>query len=469
VIDPRFAPLVEAGVAEHVADALAKHLLEAPDWELGRINALDFAARHGIDPERALDAFVHASRLGLVDLSYNLLCPGCGGVLGVNSSLRTVRKTHYNCSLCADYYELTLDELVEISFSVSPRIRSIPAHDPGTLPLWQYYRQMYFSPSLTMPQGPEWDRLLSQIMLGTWELAPGETVALSLSLPEQFLIFFEPVTHAAVFLDVKGEATTDVREANIVFTDTGPAPTALPEHAPGPLRITLENRTDRRILPGVFLANEQFHHLLEKRPFVTGKRLITNQAFRDVYRADSLDADQRLKIASLTVLFTDLKGSTELYERVGDLVAFDLVRSHFRVLGDAVRRHGGSVVKTIGDAVMATFPSADQGVRAALDMRDGIDQLNGERKEEDLLVKIGLHEGPCLVVVSNDRLDYFGQTVNIAARVQGLAHSRAIWATGPIIRAAPVHDLLLERKLAPEPRTASLKGIREEMLVYSIP
>jgi class 3 adenylate cyclase len=95
-----------------------------------------------------------------------------------------------------------------------------------------------------------------------------------------------------------------------------------------------------------------------RRSFTTAKRLFTNQTFRDLYRTDTLTVDQRLKISSLTVLFTDLKASTELYERVGDLAAYDLVRKHFRVLSDVVRAQSGAVVKTIGDAVMATFPDS---------------------------------------------------------------------------------------------------------------
>ena len=176
------------------------------------------------------------------------------------------------------------------------------------------------------------------------------------------------------------------------------------------------------MLPAVWIAGDALHDLLGKRrPFLTAKRLLTNQTFRDIYRTDTLDVDQRLKITSLTFLFTDLKGSTELYERVGDLVAFDLVRAHFRVLNEIVAAEAGAVVKTIGDAVMATFPTPDRAVAAALRMREAMRRLNDERGREDLLLKIGIHEGPCLAVTLNDRQDYFGQTVNIASRVQGLA------------------------------------------------
>src|SRR6202008_1776236 len=143
--------------------------------------------------------------------------------------------------------------------------------------------------------------------------------------------------------------------------------------------------------------------------------------------------DQRLKITSMTFLFTDLKGSTALYERVGDLAAFDLVRAHFRVLHEIVAAEAGAVVKTIGDAVMATFPTPDRAVAAALHMRDAMGRLNDAHASEDLVLKIGIHEGPCLAVTLNDRQDYFGQTVNIASRVQNLAISRAIFATEAVV------------------------------------
>src|SRR5690606_25673180 len=118
---------------------------------------------------------------------------------------------------------------------------------------------------------------------------------------------------------------------------------------------------------------------------------------------DALDIDQCLKISSLTFLFTDLRGSTRLYERVGDLAAYDLVRAHFQVLNEIVATEAGAVVKTIGDAVMATFPTPDRAVAAALRMREAMHRLSAEHGgAADLLLKIGIHEGPCLVVTLNE-------------------------------------------------------------------
>ena len=139
---------------------------------------------------------------------------------------------------------------------------------------------------------------------------------------------------------------------------------------PGPLRLSLDNQAGVRVLPSVFIAAEALHQLIGKRkPFLTAKRMLSNQTFRDVFKADNLNIDQRLKITSLTFLFTDLKGSTALYERVGDLAAFDLVRAHFHALLEIISSEKGAVVKTIGDAVMATFVSPEHALAAGLRMR----------------------------------------------------------------------------------------------------
>jgi class 3 adenylate cyclase len=126
-------------------------------------------------------------------------------------------------------------------------------------------------------------------------------------------------------------------------------------------------------------------------------------------------------------------------------------------------------VRTIGDAVMATFPTPDRAVASALHMREAMRSLNEEYKGEELLLKIGIHEGPCLAVIQNGRQDYFGQTVNIAARVQELAVSRSIVVTGRVVENMQTSMLLDTNNLKPVAKGAELRGIAEEMMVYEIP
>src|SRR6185436_4707487 len=107
------------------------------DRDLVRINALAFAEKRGLDEEKVISALLHASRLGLFELSWNVLCPGCGGVLDASHQLKSVHHEAYDCSLCSKAYEPTLDEMVEVGFTVNPRIRRIAAHDRHSLPVWE--------------------------------------------------------------------------------------------------------------------------------------------------------------------------------------------------------------------------------------------------------------------------------------------------------------------------------------------
>jgi len=450
-----------------VVTAIEELVREGPDHRLCRVNALAFAAKHGLDEERVIAAFLHAARFGLFELSWNVLCPGCGGVLDSTATLKSVHSDPYHCALCAAGYEPTLDELVEVTFTVTPRLRRIAAHDPDTLPILEYARQLFWSSGIDLPEN--YHELIEEITLDMLELPAGEKAVMSLQLPAEFVILFEPVTHWAQFFKVAGEPRRERQNLSVLFNKLG-SQTQTVEIRPGPIRLSLENRSDRRVLPGLWVADDKLHNLLaRRRPFLTAKRLLTNQTFRDVYRTDTLDVDQGLKITSLTFLFTDLKGSTALYERVGDLVAYDLVRAHFGVLNDIVAAETGAVVKTIGDAVMATFPTPDRAVAAALRMRDAMRRLSETHEPEDLLLKIGIHEGPCLAVTLNERLDYFGQTVNVAARVQGLADSQSIYASGNVVDHPDASNLLKATGLMPKEQLASLRGVTGSVRVYQIP
>jgi class 3 adenylate cyclase len=451
-----------------VADAIKHLIATGEDHELNRINVLDFSTRTGLDEERVISAFLHASRLGLFDLTWNVLCPGCGGVLDAHSTLKSLRHDEYQCGLCACGYEASVDEQVEVAFTVSSKVRRIAAHDPNSLPLWEYFKQVFWSSGVDLNK-ETFESLTDEVTLDALELPAGEKAVLSLQLPRQFIIVFEPVTHSAQFIHVQGEPTKERQQLSLLYSN-GHKPVETVMMRPGPLRLQLDNQAGVRVLPTIFIAADGLHRLIGKRkPFLTAKRMLTNQTFRDVFKADNLNIDQRLKITSLTFLFTDLKGSTALYERVGDLAAFDLVRAHFHALLEIISSERGAVVKTIGDAVMATFNRPEQALAAGLRMRAAMERLNVERGTKDLVVKIGIHEGSCLAVMLNERQDYFGQTVNIAARVQGLSTSQAIHITGPVIDAPAVAAILDRAEITPIQKQAALRGIADKIVVYEIP
>src|SRR5580692_2866883 len=451
---------------EEMVDMLERMVRDAPDHALNKINSLDLAAKEGVGEERVIAALLHAVGLGMFEMTWSLMCPSCAGVLSANKSLKTLDKAQYHCAFCAAGYETTLDNLVEVTFAVSPRLRKIAAHSPDALSVAEYYRQIWWSSAIDLPADPE--KLLREVTLETVDLPPGERAILSLQLPKGTLIVFDPVTHTAQFLDVSGEEASERQNLSVIFNkvDTPVDTVAL---RPGSLRLALENRTDGRVLPAVWVANQTLDDLLKRRkPILTAKRLLTNQTFRDIYRTDTLAIGQRLKILSLTFLFSDLKDSTALYERVGDLVAFDLVNEHFRLLLEIIGSERGAVVKTVGDAVMATFETPDRAIAAALRMREAMSDLGAERQHQSLRLKMGIHEGSCLAVTLNGQQDYFGQTVNVASRVQGLADSRSIVVAESVVENAHARALLESNGLKPAPRSVTLSGIADKVSVYEI-
>jgi class 3 adenylate cyclase len=460
-----FAALRQA-TDEAVVDMLERMVREAPDHALNRMNPLDLAAAAGVSEERVIAALLHAVALGMLEMTWSVMCPSCAGVLSANKSLKTLNSMQYNCAFCAAGYETSLDNLVEVTFTVSPRLRKIAAHNPDQLSPAEYYRQVFWSSAIDFAGDPE--ELLADVTLEIVDMPAGGKAILSLHVPKGTVIVFDPVTHAAQFLEVSGEETSERQNLSVIFNKV-PVPVDTVALRPGPLRLALENRTDGRVLPTVWVQNQALDDLLNRRkPILTAKRLLTNQTFRDLYRTDTLAIGQRLKILSLTFLFSDLKDSTELYEHVGDLVAFDLVNEHFRLLQEIIASERGAVVKTIGDAVMATFETPDRAIAAALRMREAMSDLGAERQHQSLRLKMGIHEGSCLAVTLNGQQDYFGQTVNVASRVQGLAASRSIVVTESVVDNADARILLERNGLTPERRSVALSGIADKVSVYEI-
>ena len=456
-----------------VADPRAADLLEClvrdgDEARLARINPLHLAAERALEEDRVIAALLHATRLGLFDMSWNVLCPSCRGTLDARAVLRELRHGAYRCAFCALEAEPLLDDTVEVSFAVSPRVRRLGGRGPDELDFWDYCLRVFFSTGLAWTEPGASASRWRAVAPEARELRPGEGAVLSLDLGEVPLIVFDPVTHAAHFVSVAGERRTEPQTLTVVLSGRR-GEVGRTTCGPGPLTLAIENRADRRTLPGVVLAGpELFSLLADRRRYLTAKRLLSNQTFRDLHRTDTLDVDQRFRLTNLTFLFTDLRGSTELYEAVGDLAAYDLVRAHFRVLAEIVAEHGGAVVKTIGDAVMATFPEPEQALAAALRMRTAMDRLNDERGFDRLALKVGIHAGPCLAVALNDRQDYFGQTVNVASRVQGLATAGTILVTDAIATDPACAALLAARGGGAESRDVPIKGVGASLAVHRI-
>jgi class 3 adenylate cyclase len=442
-----------------------EQLLHAPDdWTLVRMNPFVFASERGVSASEAVDLFLHATRLGVLTMDWHLLCPQCGAAVESFASLRKLHR-HLFCALCLVKTEANLDDFIQVSFTVAPSVRRLCAHDPDTLSADDYVYRLRFTREMRLPDAGDMrvvDALRPLIPVAEW-IRPGERRTFHVDLPEGGLAAAEFTAHTGIAIDV----TPAAAEARIELTMEETAITASTTTArPGPIEIVVESR---RLSPIVFVLAHKPLEMLQAGaprvaldPIVTGATLLTNQTFRRIFRGETVQGAEGIGVRDVTVLFTDLKGSTALYERIGDLRAFALVNQHFDRLGAVITSHNGAIVKTIGDAVMAAFGNPVDAVRAALEMRKQIAAFNREQGAEDVVLKIGVHRGPSIAVTLNESLDYFGHTVNVAARVQGLAGADEIFVTDDVYRTEGVAALLG----AVESRDVLLRGIQKEVRVH---
>lgn len=438
-------------------------------WDLRRINPFRFAEQHDLDPRESVGLFLHATKVGLFDFAWNLICPVCGLVEYSYESINSVDEHEFWCSVCQMDVSSELDDHVEVSFTINPSVSKLK-FDPYTSPA--HFHRYFFTENLGYT--PQQTAQLLSCMVGIQPILPDRTGVFRFdATPDRAHQITNITLHKAlnIALDpAKPAGRPHIEEVAVVPGGFAPEAVTVP---PGPVEIHLRNLT-RQSMDFLHMGKDPvkmgalMNNLPPFLPMLSGKKLLNNQDFRNLYRIQELRSDLKLNIRSLTVLFTDLKGSTELYDRLGDANAYNLIQTHFRVLSQAVWNHAGAIVKTMGDAIMATFSSPHEGIRASLEMAEKLRELNASRQiaPHELGLKVGLHEGTVLAVNADERLDYFGQTVNIAARVQGLASAGEIWLTRPVFEANRVAPLLAEQGYRHEQRSVRLKGVSDATTVF---
>jgi class 3 adenylate cyclase len=206
-------------------------------------------------------------------------------------------------------------------------------------------------------------------------------------------------------------------------------------------------------------------------PPTTVYELMTVQRFRDWARNEPLPAEEYLEVRRTTVWFSDLTGSTALYARNGDPLAYELVREHFKLVFEVINRSEGAVVKTLGDGIMAVFMESGRAVEAALAAHQVLDDFNRQQAlsgDRRLALKIGIHAGPSIVVTLNDRLDYFGTAVNVASRVSDWARGKETVITEPMHTDPGVRAVLDAADYKAQRFQATLKGLDQALTVFCL-
>lgn len=353
---------------------------DGDDLSLYRVNPLAFGRDRAIAEAEVIDLFLHAARSGLFDMNWDVLCPQSGMVLDSFGTLRTL-KTHYVCGLCDVTGQTDLDDFIQVTFSVAPQLRRLSFHEPKDLSIEDFHWKLRFSNTGRLPgQQVPFIGFLRGLVRGEAFLPPGGVTRIPVDLGPGALAGVNVQSQAAFALPVTGEAVAKPTVVRIGY-DGQRFSTAQSSLPPGPALLEVENNGPSR--GSLMLLNWPPEVLalpakpvLEFDPYISGGALLARQTFRRLFRSERVDEREGLGIRQVTFLFTDLKGSTAMYERLGDLNAYSLVREHFALLGSIAQAEGGAIVKTIGDAVMAVFSRPMDAITAALRIRREIGQFN---------------------------------------------------------------------------------------------
>lgn len=451
-------------------DRLGRVIASSKDWDLFRINPFELAEQHGLDPHATVDMFVHGVKIGLFELVWSCVCAFCGAVEYTYDSIDRVPRQSVHCTRCDVDIDTWLDERVEVSFSVHSSVAALSIDPFADL---ASYRRYHTSSALV--HTPDTAAYLQRAELGHVLLPGHGSVDMQVTLPHDgSLRLLSYDRHAQLLLHAAASAAPSSQPLAVEVLPTG---FAVPElrAAAGPLRLRLSNPASQPT--GVVVLDGDaagLRHQVETRrgttrSFLSGQGLLCTQSFRELFHVQTLDEELALNVRYVALVFTDLVRSTALYERIGDVAAYGLVRAHFRELGEVIRANGGAVVKTMGDAVMAAFASASDAIRAALEMLARIDaQSRGIGAGHDFALRIGVHGGPAIVVSAGGRLDYFGHVVNVAARIQAIAEPNTLCLTTEVLERPGVAPLLATLDRAGPSELVVVRGLSRPVAVRRV-
>jgi class 3 adenylate cyclase len=407
-----------------VAERLADFLEHGDDFGVARIRPYKLADDWHEPRRLVLEVCLRATRVGLLDFQWDLLCPLCRGPQESGQSLKDIH-TDVHCETCKIDFTANFDRYVELTFRPNPAVRrlSVASFCIGS---------------------PNWTpHVVAQQLLHAGDK---RDVVLPLESGAYRLRALELPGSQEVTVSTEGETSAHVTLSHNGWSEE-------PLHVNENFTLTLQNETDAEQL--VILERLEWSDQA-----TTAAEVTALQMFRDLFASEALRPGEQISVGTLTVLFTDLRHSTQLYREIGDATAFGRVMSHFDVVRKSIAEHDGAIVKTIGDAVMAVFRSAADGLLAMLEVQQALAEPRAG--SSPLLLKAGLNTGPCIAVTLNDRLDYFGSTVNMAARLEGLSSGADVIISRTVFEDARVQELIESDSFDAVPFDMELKGFENE-------
>ncbi|HET9914909.1 MAG TPA: DUF5939 domain-containing protein [Anaerolineales bacterium] len=423
--------VIRQGTDPSLVARLEEFLDQADELSVQRIRPYTLADRWGASRRAVLEMFLRATRAGILDMSWDLLCPSCRGRAEGHTNLGDVHGQSH-CSTCQIDFSVNFDHNIEVVFRPNPSVRSV--------------------------------ELDTAFCVGSPQLQPHVVMAQKISalhsLPMNLQL--EPGRYTLRSSALAGSMPLDASSGGLPSLDLRVTPFGWPSeqgHVSLLPTLNLINATE---------ADQTFQ--LERAAWSdqasTAADVTALQVFRDLFASEVVRPGEEISIGSITFMFTDLRDSTRLYRKIGDAPAFGRVREHFEMLEQSVASEGGAIVKTMGDSVMATFRDPVAALRAVWNAQTQIAKYG----EPMLWLKVGIHKGPCIVVNLNERLDYFGSTVNIAARLPGFSQGGELILSETIHDDPEVQDFLAQtaRPNSLSRFTGNVKGFDEPLTMWKL-
>ncbi len=403
-------------------EVFREHLDQSADQDVVSMQPYKLADQWGEDRDEVLELFLEATKAGLLNLSWSLMCPNCRVPKKNASTLKEVENS-VHCDMCGISYEMNFDETIELRFTVHPSVReaidqTYCVGGPMITPHIVIQKRISSGSSSKLPAQAHKENLQLRV------LAKNHTARLNQEAHHDLTYTEKGFSHEEFSL-LNGKVY-NLSEQDIVL-------------------IVEETNRD---------------------PYaVTAAKVTTMTPFRRLFSSEVLAKGQEIGIENVTILFSDLRGSTSLYESAGDAPAYRQVSDHFDFLSGWISTYNGSIIKTIGDSIMAVFFSPEKAVQAALDIQGSVKEFN-EAHKTNLSIKLGLFNGPAIAVTANSQLDYFGHTVNMAARIEQESKGGDVILPADMMNRASIAEQLQQYGI--HSYTAKLNGIKEPITLIRV-
>ena len=416
--------LLAEGADAEVVEQLIDFVSSADDFALARIRPYALADEWKLSRRAVLEACLRSTRFGLLDLQWELLCPLCRGAGETGKSLSEIN-SQVHCETCRIDFTVNFDRFVEVTFKPNALLRQVQTQN------------------FCMGSPQKTPHIVAQ------QLLPAQSER-ELSLP------LEPGHYRLRALELSGGQDVSVTDAgqataSVTIGETGWPAQELKLAYQSSLKIANATSAEQLLILERLAWSDQS---------ATAAEVTALQMFRDLFASEALRPGEQISVGTLTVLFTDLRNSTQLYREIGDATAFGRVMNHFDVLKKVIAEEDGALVKTIGDAVMAVFRRPASALKAMLSAQEML--AAPAAGVAPLILKAGVHTGPCIAVTLNDRLDYFGSTVNMAARLEGLSTGDDVIISKALYDDLEVREFVASENLQATPFEILLKGFQEE-------